>query len=61
MQNNFDIQERAKKFTIRVIRMVCALPKKEASLVIGKQVIQSTTSIGANLVEEGGRSTKNNF
>ncbi|MCF7856812.1 four helix bundle protein [Candidatus Gracilibacteria bacterium] len=58
---NIDIQDRAKKFAVRVIRMVRALPKEGASFVIGKQVIRSATSIGANLVEGGGGATKKDF
>lgn len=58
---NIDIQDRAKKFAVRIIHMVRALPKEEASFVIGKQLIRSATSIGANLVEGSGGVTKNDF
>jgi len=56
-----DIQDRTKKFAVRIIRMVRVLPKEEASFVIAKQIIRSATSIGANLVEGSGGVSKKDF
>jgi four helix bundle protein len=39
---------RKKKVALRVIHLVEALPKKQTADVIGKQLLRSATSIGAN-------------
>ena len=43
-----DLRERTKEFALRIIRMFSALPKTTESQVLGKQVLRSGTSIGAN-------------
>jgi four helix bundle protein len=46
-----DLEERTKKFALRVIRLVQALPKGKVGDVIGYQLMKSGTSIGANYRE----------
>jgi four helix bundle protein len=46
-----DLRERTKGFALRVIRMFTALPKTMEARVLGKQVLRSGTSIGANYRE----------
>lgn len=46
-----DLRERTKRFALRVVRMYSALPKTTEAQVIGKQVLRSGTSIGANYRE----------
>src|SRR5215218_7830196 len=41
-------KERTKRFALRVIRLVEALPKSRTAEVIGKQLLRSATSVGAN-------------
>ena len=41
-------KERTKKFGLNVIRLVEALPKTRTADVIGRQILRSATSIGAN-------------
>jgi len=41
-------KERTKKLALRIIRMVEALPKGRSADVIGKQLLRSATSVGAN-------------
>jgi four helix bundle protein len=41
-------KERTKKLALRIIRVVEALPKNRAADVIGKQLLRSATSVGAN-------------
>ncbi len=43
-----DIQFRTKQFALRIIRLVEALPKNKVSDVIGRQLLRSGTSVGAN-------------
>ena len=46
-----DLRERTKEFALRVVKMYSALPKKTEAQVIGKQVLRSGTSVGANFRE----------
>jgi len=43
-----DLRERTKLFGLRIVRMFVALPKTEEARVLGKQVLRSGTSVGAN-------------
>lgn len=47
----FDLRVRTKAFALRIIRMFVALPKTEEARVLGKQVLRSGTSVGANFRE----------
>jgi len=47
----FDLRERTKAYGLRVVRMFVALPKTEEARVLGKQVLRSGTSVGANFRE----------
>jgi four helix bundle protein len=58
MQNVKDLKVRTKRFALDVIGMYSALPKTTVAQVIGKQVLRSGTSVGANYREAyRGRST----
>jgi four helix bundle protein len=46
-----DLRERTKSFGLRTIRMFVTLPKTAEAQVLGKQVLRSGTSIGANYRE----------
>src|SRR5947209_16168345 len=46
-----DLRVRTKQFALRVIRLYAALPKRTEAEVIGKQVLRSGTSVGANFRE----------
>lgn len=56
-----DLVERTKQFALRVVRLVAKLPKNDVGNVIGKQVLRSGTSIGANYREAIRSSTKKHF
>jgi four helix bundle protein len=43
-----DLRQRTRKFALRVIRLVEALPKTRTAEVIGKQLLRAGTSVGAN-------------
>ena len=45
------MRERTKAFALRVIKMFVALPKAEEARVLGRQVLRSGTSVGANYRE----------
>ena len=45
------LRERTKRFAIRVIRLCGALPRARAADVIGRQLLRSGTSVGAQYRE----------
>lgn len=46
-----DLLERTKQFALRIIRMYASLSKSTEAQVLGKQVLRSGTSVGANYRE----------
>lgn len=46
-----DLKVRTKEFALRVIRLYTSLPKTNEAQVIGKQVLRSGTSVGAQYRE----------
>jgi len=55
----FDLKERTFQYARRVIRVCRSLPSDPAAWAIGKQLIRSGTSVGANYREaDRGRSSK---
>ncbi len=50
-QNPTDLKIRTKTFALRIIRLYQALPKSGEAQVIGKQVLRSGTSVGAQYRE----------
>jgi four helix bundle protein len=46
--NESDFKLRTKKFSLRIIKLVGALPKTAEGRAIGNQLIRSGTSVGAN-------------
>ena len=45
--NEQQFKKRTKQLSLRIIRLVEALPKTSTAQVIGKQVLRSRTSVGA--------------
>ena len=43
-----DLKQRTKEFALRVIRLVEALPKGRTADILGRQLLRSGTSVGAN-------------
>jgi four helix bundle protein len=46
-----DLRVRTKQFALRVIRLFGALPRRVEAEVIGRQLLKSGTSVGANFRE----------
>ena len=46
-----DLRGRTKRFAIRIIKLYGSLPKRTEAQVIGKQLLRSGTSVGANYRE----------
>jgi four helix bundle protein len=51
MKKEEDLRDRTMDFAVRVVRMFTHLPKTTEAQVLGKQVLRSGTSIGANYRE----------
>src|SRR5271170_3268124 len=51
MKEETDLRTRTKGFALRIIRMFSALPKTTVAQVLGRQVLRSGTSVGANYRE----------
>jgi four helix bundle protein len=57
-----DLKIRTKQFALRIIRMYSALPKNDTvAQVLGKQVLRSGTSVGANYREASQSRSKAEF
>ena len=50
-QHNKDLRFRTKQFALRIIGMYSELPKTTVAQVLGKQVLRSGTSVGAQYRE----------
>jgi len=48
MQRQNDLLDRTKQFALATIKFCEALPKDETSRVLGRQLLRSGTSVGAN-------------
>ena len=57
----FDIQERTFRFAVRVVKMASCLPRSSAGIEVGRQVVRSATSIGANVEEADAAESKQDF
>ncbi len=51
MQKEEDLRNRTMDFALRVVRMFSQLPKSTQAQVLGKQLLRSGTSVGANYRE----------
>jgi len=49
--DRFELERRTKRFAVSVIRFVGELPRSKAADVLGRQLLRSSTSIGANYRE----------
>ena len=56
-----DLADRTKLYARRIIRLVSALPKSVVAQVLGKQVLRSGTSVGANYREASRARSKAEF
>ena len=61
MRTGADLEERTLKFAVQIVAFVAALPKSEASRVIGRQLLRSGTSIGANYREANRGESRDDF
>jgi len=55
------LRQWTKKFALRIIKLVAAIPKNRAGDVLGRQILKSGTSIGANYREVLRASSRKHF
>ena len=51
MNHDNELRDRLKKFALRIIKLTSSLPKTREADVMGKQVLRSGTSVGAQFRE----------
>jgi four helix bundle protein len=56
-----DLKHRAYRYSINVIEFIDTLSKDTSTEIIAKQLLRSATSVGANIVEAKGSSSKRDF
>ena len=56
-----DIHERIYKFALSVLNLIKIFPKSTENIILVKQLIRSSTSIGANASEADGAESKKEF
>ncbi len=61
VKSKIDLKERAFLFAVRIVKFVDELPKSLSGEVIGRQVLRSATSIGANIHEAQASPTRKDF
>ncbi|HET9523136.1 MAG TPA: four helix bundle protein [Terrimicrobiaceae bacterium] len=61
MRDDHDHRERTKEFALRIIRLFSAVPKTVEARVLGKQLLRSGTSVGANYREAYRARSKSEF
>ncbi len=61
IEANRQLEERTLAFAVAVVRFVAAFPRVDASAVIGRQLLKSGTSIGANYREANRAESKDDF
>jgi four helix bundle protein len=59
--NKLDITERTVVYSLRIIKLYRVLEKDSIGRILGKQVVRSGTSIGANVHEAQGGQSKADF
>ncbi len=57
----YDLEDRTLKFARRVIAFINRLPRNMANLEIGRQLIKSSGSVGANYIEANEALSKKDF
>jgi four helix bundle protein len=56
-----DLKARCYNFSLNIVRLTDTLPNKRSSRVVADQLVRSSTSIGANLVEAKASSSRLEF
>lgn len=61
MSKIYDIRDRSYEYAKRIIHLLEDLPKDYVSQTLGKQLLRSATSVGANIIEAQASPSKKDF
>lgn len=61
MTNRVEMEQRTKRFALRILRFVSAFPSNRAADVVGYQLAKAGTSVGANYREAGRGESRADF
>ena len=61
LENKREIHDRIYKFVLSVLQSIKVVPKTTENLVLIKQVVRSSASVGANALEADGSESKKEF
>ena len=56
-----DLKDRAYQYSIEIIKFIDRLPHDSSTQILAKQLLRSSTSIGANVVEAQASSSRKDF
>jgi four helix bundle protein len=56
-----ELEERTKKFAVRIVKAVAGFPKMADGQIIGRQLLKAGTSIGANYREANRAESRDDF
>jgi len=57
----YDLEERTLNFSKRIIKLINAIPKTLTNIEVGKQLVRSAGSVGANYIEANESLGKKDF
>ena len=57
----YDVRERTYRYALEVLKFLETLPDDYITRTIGKQLLRSATSVGANVAEAKGSTSKRDF
>jgi len=61
VRTGYNIYERVFQFAVRVVRLVRAFPRTLDAVEVGRQLVRSATSVGANLEEADSATSRRDF
>ena len=61
LENKREIHDRIYKFVLNVLQSIKIVPKTTENLILIKQVVRSSASVGANALEADGSESKKEF
>ena|SRR3989338_8481116 len=62
MENKiYDLKKRSYVYALEIIRLLESLPKEYISQTLGKQLLRSATSVGANIIEAQASGSRKDF
>ena len=61
MAKPYDIRERTFEFAMAILELVERIPQSRAGNCVANQIVRSGTSVGANIEEAAGGSSKRDF